>query len=639
MGSADEAAADRDPLASGEGAEWDGAVTAVIDADGTVAGWTQAAHTLLGYTAREVLGRPLADLLAAADPGPFVAAVLRGAAAPGGWSGTVRLRHRGGHHLDVQLQISRLSTRDGATRWLAAASDGRAAAYRRLVSERLMLLNEASTRIGTTLDVMRTGQELADFVVPRLADYTTVDLAEAVPLGEEPLARLGMDAGRIPVFRRAGVASIHEGIPESLWELGQPVYVPSASPFTQVLTSGESYLEPVLNPSLHSWLVSDPQRSRVIHETGMHSVMMVAIQARGRVLGIAVFVRTDNPDPFERDDLLLAEELVDRAALSLDNANRYTRERAAALALQRDLLPSHVSGGPALDVDYCYLPADMEHGVGGDWYDVIPLPRDRVALVVGDVVGHGIAAAAAMGRLRIALHTLADMEHGVGGDWYDVIPLPRDRVALVVGDVVGHGIAAAAAMGRLRIALHTLADMDLPPAVLLSRLDRTVARLAQEKADQADLAVPSLAATCLYVVYDPIERLLDVTRAGHPPPVVVDPAGRATVPEVPAGVPIGLGVGLYESARMKIPDGTLIALYTDGLVESRSEDIESGIHRLAAALAHPPAALHELSAKAVATVRSDPPSDDATLLLARTRPLPRLADTGERRRRDTPAHP
>ncbi|MEV6990098.1 SpoIIE family protein phosphatase [Streptomyces sp. NPDC093228] len=589
MGSADEAAADRDPLASGEGAESDGAVTAVIDADGTVAGWTQAAHTLLGYTAREVLGRPLADLLAAADPGPFVAAVLRGAAAPGGWSGTVRLRHRGGHHLDVQLQISRLSTRDGATRWLAAASDGRAAAYRRLVSERLMLLNEASTRIGTTLDVMRTGQELADFVVPRLADYTTVDLAEAVPLGEEPLARLGMDAGRIPVFRRAGVASIHEGIPESLWEPGQPVYVPSASPFTQVLTSGESYLEPVLNPSLHSWLVSDPQRSRIIHETGMHSVMMVAIQARGRVLGIAVFVRTDNPDPFERDDLLLAEELVDRAALSLDNANRYTRERAAALALQRDLLPSHVSGGPALDVDYCYLPADMEHGVGGDWYDVIPLPRDRVALVVGDVVGHGIA--------------------------------------------------AAAAMGRLRIALHTLADMDLPPAVLLSRLDRTVARLAQEKADQADLAVPSLAATCLYVVYDPIERLLDVTRAGHPPPVVVDPAGQATVPEVPAGVPIGLGVGLYESARMKIPDGTLIALYTDGLVESRSEDIESGIHRLAAALAHPTPVLHELSAKAVAAVRSDPPSDDATLLLARTRPLPRFADTGERRRRDTPAHP
>ncbi|TFV31347.1 serine/threonine-protein phosphatase [Streptomyces sp. T1317-0309] len=184
-----------------------------------------------------------------------------------------------------------------------------------------------------------------------------------------------------------------------------------------------------------------------------------------------------------------------------------------------------MSGGPALDVDYCYLPADMEHGVGGDWYDVIPLPRDRVALVVGDVVGHGIA--------------------------------------------------AAAAMGRLRIALHTLADMDLPPAVLLSRLDRTVVRLAQEKADHADLAVPSLAATCLYVVYDPIERLLDVTRAGHPPPVVVDPAGRATVPEVPAGVPIGLGVGLYESARMKIPDGTLIALYTDGLVESRSEDIES----------------------------------------------------------------
>lgn len=178
---------------------------AVIDADGCVAGWTLGAQRLLGYAAEEVIGRPFADLLAP--------------------TGAAQLRHRRGHRLEGELRISRLAAGDGAPRWLAAF-DPHPDARRRLASDRLALLSEASTRIGTTLDVMQTGQELADFAVPRLADYVTVDLAESVSLGEEPLARLGKDAGRIPVFRRAGVASIHEGIPEALWDRGEPVFVP-----------------------------------------------------------------------------------------------------------------------------------------------------------------------------------------------------------------------------------------------------------------------------------------------------------------------------------------------------------------------------------------------------------------------------
>ncbi|MER5916056.1 SpoIIE family protein phosphatase [Streptomyces sp. NPDC001982] len=534
--------------------EGQGTAAAVIDADGTVVGWTQDAHRLLGYAAEEVLGRSFAG--------------LRVPAGAADWSGTAHLRHRGGHRLEVHLRISRLSVRDGTTRWLASI-DADLAARRQAESPRLALLSEAGTRIGTTLDVMHTGQELADYAVPRLADYVTVDLAESVSLGEEPLARLGTDAGRIPVFRRAGVASIHESIPESLWERGQPVFVPPSSPFTHVLTSGESYLEPMMDTALSSWLRDDPQRAEVICETNMHTVMMVPIQARGTVLGIAVFARTDNPAPFEEDDLVLAQELVDRAALSLDNAHRYTREHTAALALQRDLLPSRLYGGPALEVSACYRPADMHHGVGGDWYDVIRLPDARVALVVGDVVGHGIQ--------------------------------------------------AAATMGTLRTALRTLAELDLPPAELLTRLDHAVARMAQEETDSLAIKPHLLGATCLYAVYDPAGRLLDMAAAGHPPPIIVSPAGEAHVPRIPSGVPIGLGLALFEPARLEIPDGTLIALYTDGLVESPTQDIDSGIHRLAAALSHPATTLHELCSAAVDSHRTAPPTDDVTLLLARTR--------------------
>ncbi|MFG2477720.1 SpoIIE family protein phosphatase [Streptomyces fagopyri] len=528
----------------------EGTAAAVIDADGTVAGWTSGAERLLGHVAEEVLGRPFADLLAP--------------------TGAAQLRHRRGHRLEVDLHISRLAARDGPPRWLAVF-DPHPDARRRLASERLALLSEASTRIGTTLDVMQTGQELADFAVPRLADYVTVDLAESVSLGEEPLTRLGNDAGRVPVFRRAGVASVHEGIPESLWDRGRPVFVPPASPFTQVLTTGKSFIEPMLRKSLGTWLRCDPERTRVIRTTHMHTVMMVPIQARGVVLGIAVFVRTDNPAPFEQDDLVLAEELVDRAALSLDNAHRYTREHIVALALQRNLLPSRLSGGPALEVSSRYLPADLDHGVGGDWYDVIALPRDRVALVVGDVVGHGIK--------------------------------------------------AAAAMGRLRTALRTLADMDLPPVELLTRLDRTVGRLAQEDADSPGATAAGVGATCLYVVHDPAERIIDIAGAGHLPPVVVGPGGEATVTKIPSGVPVGMGLGHFESVRIEIPDGSLIALYTDGLVEFPTEDIETGIRRLAAALAHPGLPLEELCDRAVAARRTPSAADDTTLLLARTGPF------------------
>ncbi|MER6980303.1 SpoIIE family protein phosphatase [Streptomyces carpinensis] len=442
---------------------------------------------------------------------------------------------------------------------------------RQRARERLALLSEASTRIGTTLDVMRTGQELADLAVPRLADYVTVDLAETVPLGEESLARLGATNGHIPAFRRAGVASIHKGIPESLWSHGDYVFVPAPSPFTQVLASGRSHLEPVLDTSGGTWLQRDPGRLEKIREHEMHSLMIVPIHARGAVLGVAVFVRMDDSAPFETDDLRFAEELVARAALSLDNARRYVRERTAALALQRNLLPRRLTGGAALEVASRYLPSDTQGGVGGDWFDVIPLSGARVALVVGDVVGHGIN--------------------------------------------------AAATMGRLRAAVHTLANMDLHPDELLAHLDDTISRLADEDGDVHRHTSTEVGATCLYAVYDPVTRRCAMARAGHPPPVVISPQGRVTIPDLPSGIPLGVGQSSFEAVELELPEGCVLALYTDGLVETRDEDIEAGMHRLGTVLAQPDRPLEELCSDVLDTLSTRALFDDATLLLARTHAL------------------
>ncbi|MGP3919345.1 SpoIIE family protein phosphatase [Nonomuraea sp. 10N515B] len=439
--------------------------------------------------------------------------------------------------------------------------------------DRLALLREASVRIGSTLDVGKTAQELADLAVPALADYVTVDLAASVLPDAEPLQRLAATEVSIPVFRRAGVASIHEGMPESLWSRGQAVFVPPSSPFTEVLSSGRAHFEPVLDTAPGTWLDQDPDRARIIRRTGMHTLIIVPLKARGDILGIAVFVRNDNLEPFTRDDLLLAEELGARAALSLDNARQYTRERTAALALQRNLLPGYLNGGGAVEVASRYLPSDVHEGVGGDWFDAIPL-RDG-------------------------------------------------RVALVVGDVTGHGINAAATMGRLRTAVRTLAYMGLPPDELLAHLDDLVVRLEEEDAGPGRLPLDTTGATCLYAVYDPATGRCAMAGAGHPPPAIVAPSGEVAFPRLPSGTPIGLGLGSYRSLEVELAEGSMIALYTDGLIETREADIDAGIDRLGAALARAAALpLEKVCARVIRSMVGDTGSDDdVALLVARTRVL------------------
>ncbi|MER6546105.1 SpoIIE family protein phosphatase [Streptomyces sp. NPDC001250] len=438
----------------------------------------------------------------------------------------------------------------------------------------LTMVNEAGTSIGRTLDVMRTAQELADFAVPRFADFVIVDLLEPVLSTEGHGAWLS-DAGPAParpVMRRAAQRSVREGTPEAVVRIGERVDFLPPPHDAHLVIDGEPVLIPVLDPSDELWVTRDPERTARVREYGLHSVIAVPMRARNTPLGLATFARSVNPVSFGTDDVLLARELVARAAVCVDNARRYTREHTAAITLQRSLLPPALTGGTALEVASSYRPADPSGGVGGDWFDVIPLSGARVGLVVGDVVGHGIAAAAGMGRLRTAVQTLAAME--------------------------------------------------MPPDDLLAHLDDLVLRLSDEEAAAGTAARSTfIGATCLYAVYDPVTRRCAMARAGHPPPVVVTPDEPAHFPEIPVGPPLGLGGMAFEATEIELPENSLFGLYTNGLIEGCDHDVERGMSLLAQALTRTGEDLEALCTSAVRALVPVPQSDDIALLLTRTHVL------------------
>ncbi|WP_420712181.1 SpoIIE family protein phosphatase [Streptomyces sp. DSM 15324] len=433
-----------------------------------------------------------------------------------------------------------------------------------LARRRLELLYDAGVRIGTTLDVTRTAEELADVAVPRFADFAAVDLADPVLHGEEP-GPTGADT----LLRRVALGAVHQE--PALYGVGDRVgYVPS-TPQARSLESGQSVLEPVLAEA-RGWIANDPARGGRVIDAGVHSLITVPLRARGVTLGVVSFYRSQQPDPFEEDDLSLAQELVGRAAISFDNARRYTREHHTALALQRSLLPRGRPEQNAVEVAYRYLPARA----------------------------------------------------GVGGDWFDVIPLSGARVALVVGDVVGHGLHAAATMGRLRTAVHNFCALDLAPDELLTHLDDLVGRLDRGEGwavenTHADTGI--IGATCLYAVYDPVLRRCTLARAGHPLPAVVRPDGRVDFVDLPAGPPLGLGGMPFETAELELAEGSQLVLYTDGLIEDRLQDIDVGLDRLRTVLARADRAPEDTCEAVLDALLPARPTDDVALLVARTHAL------------------
>ncbi|MER6571768.1 SpoIIE family protein phosphatase [Streptomyces sp. NPDC001093] len=647
-----------------------GAAVAVIDALGTVTGWSEGARRLTGHPAEDVVGRPAAGLLAGDIPDATLAAR----------AGTVALRHRDGHRVDVALTACPVAGADGEPtgfvvtagppgsalaaeafeqasvsmsvfdleqRYLRVndaackvmgvseaaltgrffpdtveeaeynvgflrhlrevAETGRPVRYESFAGapalnrehlwsiemwplrdgsgeltgvamaaldsseqywarRRLALLNEASTRIGTTLDVVRTVEELIDVLVPRYADFAGVDLLDWVLGADEP--PMPPDGG--VVLHRVAHGSTREGDPGAAVPLGEADVYPPHSPPARALRDGRAVLSQAGEPEFVEWLAERNARSPQgrPHRQDAHSLIAVPLRARGTTLGVAVCVRIDHPDAYGPDDAVFAEELGSRAAVCIDNARRFARERSTALALQHSLLPCGLPRQAAVEVAHRYLPS---------------------------------------GSLA-----------GIGGDWFDVIPLSGGRVGLVVGDVVGHGIQSSATMGRLRTAVRTLADVDLPPDELLTHLDDLVTHLAAEDSREE---IAELGATCLYAVYDPVSRRLSLAAAGHPAPAVVLPGGTAETVAMSAGPPLGVGGLPFEATELRLPEGSVIALYTDGLVEDRDREVGDATEELRRALSVPTRSLEALCDDVLKAVLPDQPGDDVALLLVRTRAL------------------
>ncbi|MFY1675789.1 MULTISPECIES: SpoIIE family protein phosphatase/ATP-binding protein [unclassified Streptomyces] len=423
--------------------------------------------------------------------------------------------------------------------------------------ERLDMLYDAGVGIGTSLDVSRTAEELAELAVPRFADFVGVDLYDAVLAGAQP------EPGS--TLRRCALGGVRQDAP--LYPVGHHLRFVASSPQGHSLRTGRPVLEPDLTRA-HGWQAQDMERTAQVVEYGIHSLITVPLRAGSLVLGVVSFWRSDKPTAFDADELALAEELVARAAVSIDNARRYTREHSMAVTLQRSLLPRSLPEQNALDIAYRYLPAQA----------------------------------------------------GVGGDWFDVLPLSGARVGLVVGDVVGHGLHAAATMGRLRTAVHNFSSLDLPPDELLTLLDELVGRIDQDEALAGGTA-PVTGATCLYAIYDPVSRTCAMSRAGHPPAAIVLPDGTVDLPDVPAGPPLGLGGLPFETAVLELPEGTRLVLYTDGLVEHRHLDIDTGLEDLRGALLASGPSPEETCRTVLDARLPTRPSDDVALLVARTRAL------------------
>ncbi|MEU9503601.1 SpoIIE family protein phosphatase [Streptomyces sp. NPDC048196] len=488
---------------------------------------------------------------------------------------------------------------------LAADVTGRRRAEREAANARrnLALLNEAGARIGNSLDLETTARTLLDVAVPQFCDLASVDLYQGLLSGDE--APPGTSDGSAEL-RRVAFASAVSDAPLA----GAPCCEPPDAPGPVAVGAVHRY--PFNSPCAGALRTAQAQiipgrESDDGPELGavVHSTLAVPMVARDTVVGLVQFSRTKGSEPFGERDTALAVELAARAAVCIDNARLYRREHERALILQRSLLPPGDPEAAGLDIACRYLPGTTATEVGGDWFDVIELPGHRTALVVGDVMGRGLRAAVAMGELRTAVRTLAllDLEpaevlsaldeiaRGLGGsgDGRTKGPGPRGRS----GTAGSAGSAASAAESR--------------------RSART-----------ADLSEVYLA-TCVYAVYDPVTRRATFANAGHLPPVLVEEGEDALLLDVPPGMPLGVGGEPFEEIEVELPDGALLALYTDGLVESREHPLDEGLQAFRRALSGADRPLEDACDHVLSALDTSHGEDDIALLMARVHGLPKDA--------------
>ncbi|MPY59599.1 SpoIIE family protein phosphatase [Streptomyces spongiae] len=416
---------------------------------------------------------------------------------------------------------------------------------------RLALIADGSARIGTTLDIEQTAQELAEVTVPSVADLVAVDVLDSAVDEHRRPTRVGA-----AIFRALAVKAAYPT--DAVLAVDPPGRIATYGAdrlATRCVRTGRPIL--VRNAGGHDLtrIGRDERAATLLARAGVHSYLAVPLAARGSVLGFLGLLRAREERPFDEDDLAIATELAARAAVCIDNARTHQSVRNAAETLQRSLLPDHPPQLPGLEVASRYQPAQAAYEVGGDWYDVLPLDSDRTALVVGDVMGSGIE--------------------------------------------------AAAAMGRLRTATTAFADLDLDPAEVLQHLDTITSRLE-----------PYIA-TCVYASYDPRHTECLIANAGHLPPVLVRGGRHPELLDLPTGTPLGVGGIPFDTTTIDLGPGDQLVLYTDGLVETRRTPLDERLQELLDLLDEPCSSLEETCDRLLHELRHPGDSDDVALLIAR----------------------
>ncbi|MFD8705418.1 SpoIIE family protein phosphatase [Kitasatospora sp. NPDC059648] len=448
-------------------------------------------------------------------------------------------------HRVIGLAISVIDVTEPYEQSLAAARARR----------RLSLIADASIRVGTTLDLATTARELAEVTVPEVADIAAVDLLDAALPGATTRA----DDGPAQ-FRAMAIKAAHPtAATDAADPIGEVTRYHSQRLVTQAAVGGRPVFVPHVTAADLPRIARDEDAARLLAEAGLHSYLAVPLIARGRVLGALDLKRTRNLSPFDQDDVLLATELAARAAVAIDNARWYQHQRQATLALQRHLLPpQHAPHPPGLAIAHRYQPASATDDTGGDWFDAIPVEGDRTLLVVGDVMGSGIN--------------------------------------------------AAATMGQLRTTTRALARLTTDPADLLTHLDATARDLGDTMA------------TCLITLYDPATGNCRLACAGHLPPVLARPGHTPHPVHLDPGPPLGVGHLPFPTRDLTLRTGDDLVLYTDGLVEVRDQDIDQRLQTLTDLLAGPRRPLEDTCDLLLTALRRPDNQDDVALLIARALP-------------------
>jgi hypothetical protein len=424
------------------------------------------------------------------------------------------------------------------------------------------LLDGAFSRTGGALDIDQMAPALVNIIVPHFCNSVGLLVLESLVGGDE-FPGDTYEGQRL--VRRLAIAHDDDDPGwDAAFPIGEVLSYPVDSPHTRCLETGKPIMQDLANTNLAEELARAMRRKPVGGLLSGTSLLMLPLIARDTTLGFFSCVRFKGYRRFDAYDTEIGMEFACRAAIFIDNARRYSRERATALTLQRSLLPTGLSAPSSVEVKHRYLPGSKMIEVGGDWYESIALP---------------------------------------GG-----------RVALVVGDVAGHGVRAAVTMGRLRTAIRTLARLELPPAETLQQLDELMHELGQRE--------PHFA-TCVYAVFDAVSGTCEVASAGHLPPLLVSPEGEGEFLDVAPSPPLGIGSGPIQTRVFKIRDGSLLVLYTDGLVERRTADIDEGLTRLRDTFGPGSSErpLEELCKATLAGVYADHQRDDIAVLVARLRRL------------------